>query len=60
MFVLGADLIQAVMGYRPDVDNVNVATLLIENKNCKSISEAEVLAQPGFQKIEEVRFGLKN
>ena len=60
MFVLSPDLINAVMSYRPDVDHVNVATLTIENKNCKSISEAEVIAQPGFQKIEEVRYGLKN
>ena len=44
MFVMHPDIISAVMGYKPDVDKINVATITIENKNCKSISESEVIA----------------
>ena len=49
-----------MMGYRPDVDGVNVSTLMIDNKPCKSISEAEAIGSPGFSKMDEVRYGLKN
>ena len=48
IFVLSPDLVSAVMGYRPDVDHVNVATLMLENKNCKSVCETDTIAQPGF------------
>lgn len=48
------------MKYKPDVDNVNVATLMLDNKNCKSICENESIASPGFQKLDDVRYGIKN
>ena len=48
------------MSYRPDVDHVAVATMVIENKQCKAISEVEPIPSPCFTKIEEVRYGLKN
>ena len=60
IFVIQPDLVNAVMSYRPNVDHVNVATLLLDNKACKSISESEQIAQPGFSKFEEVKYGLKN
>mmetsp|Transcript_3811 Transcript_3811/g.5104 ORF Transcript_3811/g.5104 Transcript_3811/m.5104 type:complete len:105 (-) Transcript_3811:1216-1530(-) len=60
IFVVQPDLVNAVMSYRPNVDHVNVATLLLDNKACKSISESELIAQPGFSKFDEVKYGLKN
>lgn len=57
---MSPELVTAVMGYRPDVDGVNVSTLMIDNKPCKSISEAEAIGSPGFSKMDEVRYGLKN
>ena len=48
------------MSYRPDVDHVAVATMVIENKQCKAISEVEPIPSPCFTKIDEVRYGLKN
>lgn len=60
IFVMNPDLVSAVMSYRPDIDHVNVATLMIENKNCKSVCENDTMATPSFSKIDEVRYGLKN
>ena len=35
------------MGYKIDVDEINEATITIENKNCQSIiSESELIAKP--------------
>lgn len=60
IFCVNEDLAKAVMKYKPDVDNVNVATLMLDNKNCKSICENESIASPGFQKLDDVRYGIKN
>lgn len=60
ILVTAPDLVQACMSYRPDVDHVAVATMVIENKQCKAISELEPIPSPCFTKIEEVRYGLKN
>ena len=57
---MNPDLVNSVMEYRPDVDHVNVATLMLENKIAKSVCETDTIAQPGFTKIDEVRYGLKN
>ena len=48
------------MNYRPDVDHISVATLTIDNKPCKAISESENEVLPAFQKIDEVKYGFKN
>lgn len=48
------------MAYRPDVDHINVATVVVDNKQSKSISESELVSPPGFSKMDEVRYGLKN
>lgn len=60
ILVTAPDLVQACMSYRPDVDHVAVATMVIENKQCKAVSELEPIPSPCFTKIEEVRYGLKN
>ena len=60
IFVVQQDLVNAVMTYRPDVDHVNVATIMLDNKACKAISESEAIGQPGFTKLDEVKYGLKN
>ena len=44
IFVVQPDLVNAVMSYRPHIDHVNVATLLFDNKACKSISESEQIS----------------
>jgi len=60
IFVVQRDLVNAVMSYRPDVDQVHVATVVVDSKQCKSVSESESIGAPCFSKMEEVRFGLKN
>ena len=60
IFLMSPELIQAAMAYRPDTDHINVATVVIDSKQSKSISESEILSPPGFSKIDEVRYGLKN
>ena len=52
-------IIEGVMEFKPDVDNVNVSTLQFDNKNIKAISEQEITGMPAFNKLDEVRFGLK-
>ncbi len=60
IFVMNPELTTQIMAFRPDVDNINVATLQIDNKSCKSISESEAIGSPGFSKLEEIRYGFKN
>ena len=60
IFILSPEMLASAMDYRPEVDHISVETLLIDNKSCKAISESENQATPAFQKIEDVKFGLKN
>ena len=34
--------------------------MMIDGKNAKSVCEQDTTTAPGFQKIDEVRYGLKN
>ena len=60
IFVMSPELMNQIMAFRPDVDNINVATISIDNKSCKSISESESIGSPGFNKVDEIRYGFKN
>ena len=59
IFIVQKAIIEGVMGFKPDVDNVNVSTIQLDSKNLKAISEQETMAQPAFQKFDEVRYGIK-
>jgi len=60
IFVLQPELVNQIMSFRPDVDHIHVATITIENKQSKAISESESIGAAGFTKMAEVRYGFKN